>query len=172
MRRLSKMADKENFSKEEIYCSSDINSLDGVIVKSKNRSIAMLDGTAPHERDAAIPGAVDVIVSLYDFFNIEGLEKSKEEITSLIDKKNSAYQKAYDQLNISSVFHRKNKAEKLKHFDFEKAEEEATLIIRAVYSEGKRKRSVRLISAFGKEGYYTLDTLNLICDRIYSIKSE
>ncbi len=172
MRKVSKIADDSGFTKEEIYCSSDINSLDGVIIKKGNRSVAMLDGTAPHERDAVIPGAVDVIVSLYDFFDIKGLEKSKNEIISLIDKKNSAYQKAYDQLHLSSVFQRKSKAEKLKHFDFEKAEEEAALVVRAVYSEGERKRSVRLISAFSKDGYYTLDTLDLISDRIYSIKAD
>ena len=172
MKKVAQMGDKENFEVEEIYCSSDINSLDGVIIRNGERSIAVLDGTAPHERDASVPGAVDMIISLYDFFNISGLEDYKNKIRELIKNKNTAYRKAYDQLNISSVFHRKSRAEKLSFFDYERAEEEATLLIRAIYTEGERKRGVRLISAFGKDGYVSFDTLDSICKRIYSIKAD
>ena len=40
-----------------LWCSSDPDSLDGVVIKSRN--VAVVDGTAPHIVDPENPGAVD-----------------------------------------------------------------------------------------------------------------
>ena len=52
------------------HCSSDNNSLDGVVIKQAK--VALLDGTAPHVVDPKNPGAVDEILNFGDFWNVEG----------------------------------------------------------------------------------------------------
>src|SRR5690554_299380 len=47
---------------ELIHCSSDNNSLDGMVCPSLG--IAMIDGTAPHTVDPKYPGAVDEILNV------------------------------------------------------------------------------------------------------------
>ena len=45
---------------EEIYCSSDPRSLDGIIIYAEGKKIVIIDGTAPHETDAKLPGAFEI----------------------------------------------------------------------------------------------------------------
>ena len=40
---------------ESFACSSDTNSLDGAILRSGDRAIAIVDGTAPHVREQELP---------------------------------------------------------------------------------------------------------------------
>ena len=49
MKKVAEYADTMNFYNEAIYCSSDSNSLDGVIISNEKAKIAIIDGTAPHE---------------------------------------------------------------------------------------------------------------------------
>lgn len=63
---------------EYMHCSSDNNSLDGVVIPKIK--VALMDGTAPHVVDPKNPGAVDEIIHLGDFWNEEGLRKNREKI--------------------------------------------------------------------------------------------
>ena len=60
------------------HCSSDNNSLDGVVIKQAK--VALLDGTAPHVVDPKNPGAVDEILNFGDFWNVEGFTLERETI--------------------------------------------------------------------------------------------
>lgn len=55
-----------------MWCSSDPDSLDGVVLKQ--RKIAIIDATRPHMVDPVNPGAVDNIVHLGEFWNGEALK--------------------------------------------------------------------------------------------------
>ena len=169
MRRLCAFAAQEGYYHEAIFCSSDPKSLDGVIIKNGDVKIAMLDGTAPHERDAIIPGATDELVNLGVAWNCEMLEAARGKIYDLSAKKNRAYSKAYDNLATSAIFDRKIKAEIAKVFDFKAAEERINHLTRELVTEGVGKRDIRLIGAFCKSGYVRLDTLDKISSRIYSV---
>ena len=48
-------------------CSSDPNSLDGVIIPDKK--LVMLDGTPPHTLEPAFPGACEKILNFGDFWD-------------------------------------------------------------------------------------------------------
>ncbi len=65
---------------EKHYCSSDNNSLDGVVIPKAN--IALVDGTAPHIVDPKTPGAVDEIINLGEHWNEEGIVQHKQEVLS------------------------------------------------------------------------------------------
>lgn len=73
-------------------CSSDPNSLDGVILPGKKAVI--LDGTAPHVVEPKWPGVCEEIVNLGDFWNGEKLRESAEEIFEVSNKNSRLHRKA------------------------------------------------------------------------------
>ncbi len=63
------------------HCSSDNDSLDGVVIKQAR--VALLDGTAPHIVDPKNPGAVDEILNFGHFWNEAGFEIERDTIINL-----------------------------------------------------------------------------------------
>jgi hypothetical protein len=74
------------------HCSSDPDSLDGIVIDKKT---ALIDGTAPHSVDTELAGARDEIVDLGAFWDSSILRKKREQIEALSAKKREAYRKAY-----------------------------------------------------------------------------
>ena len=154
---------------EEIYCSSDPHSLDGVILSKNGRRVALLDGTAPHERDAVIPGAIDELINLGDGWDDRTLSARKGEILSLAAEKAKCYKTAYFYLSAAG----KSK-EIINHFyninfDKYKAKIRAESILNDFSSSENPKISTRLVSSFGRYGAYRLDTINLLSDKLIEI---
>ncbi|NME82550.1 PRK06851 family protein [Clostridium sp. SM-530-WT-3G] len=75
------------------HCSSDPNSLDGIVIKELN--VAILDGTSPHVVDPIHPGAVDEVINLGDSFDTSLLEPHKKEIMLLTQEISSYFNRAY-----------------------------------------------------------------------------
>ena len=58
-------------------CSSDPESLDGVILPRKK--MVLLDGTAPHVVEPSFPGICEEIINLGEFWDAEKLKKHQED---------------------------------------------------------------------------------------------
>lgn len=101
MKQIAKSAEKIGADCEYIFCSSDPDSLDGLILKKGVRRIGILDGTSPHTRCTQIPGAVDEIVNLGAFWDCSKLSPHRDRIFSLQQKKTEAYRRAYRFLRIA-----------------------------------------------------------------------
>lgn len=65
-------------------CSSDPDSLDGLIIKSIKTVI--IDGTAPHVAEPKYPGVCEQIINSGAFWNGEALRKNAEKIISLTNQ--------------------------------------------------------------------------------------
>ncbi len=169
IKKICNFAKNENLYFEAFRCSSDPNSLDGVIINKDEISIAVLDGTAPHQRDANIPGAVDELINLGAAWDKEMLIKKRKSIEKINREKNKAYHKAYEYLRFSSVFSKNIKAELERVFDYQKAEDECKKIIKELSPLKKGKAQTRLISSFSKNGYNTLQSLRNITKHYYTI---
>lgn len=91
----------KNLSVEYIHCSSDNESLDGIIIPEFN--IAFVDGTTPHATDPSIPGAVDEIVNLGSFLNGKELLKHKNQIIQINQTKTQLYKSAYRYLQAADI---------------------------------------------------------------------
>lgn len=61
-----------------MWCSSDDNSLDGIVLKE--HKVAIIDATSPHVVDPIHPGAVDSIVHLGEFWDGEALKRTKSNV--------------------------------------------------------------------------------------------
>jgi len=172
MKKIANDFKDENLSIELFRCSSDKNSLDGIIIDNTERRTAILDGTAPHERDAVIPGAVDVIVNLGDSFETDALYDAKKEIFELNREKKNSYQKAYDNLSKSSIFDNNIKAELSNNIDFGSMSYSAKEIIKLLKLTSDKDFDVRLLSSFSKDGYTSLEGFNMVDTEIYSVSGE
>ena len=81
MRKIAQEFIDRGYDVELHHCPSDPSSLDALLIKKLG--VVLLDGTSPHIVDPKNPGAVDEIVNLGEFWNVENLEKNKDEITGL-----------------------------------------------------------------------------------------
>ncbi len=99
MKKAKKCALSYDLNCEEILCSSDPDSLDGIIINTQKGKLAIIDGTAPHVRDTIIPGAVDELLDLGKYWNSKALFSCKNKITELQNQKQNAYENAYAYLS-------------------------------------------------------------------------
>ena len=66
---------------ERIHCSSDPQSLDGILLEDVHALI--LDATAPHTLDCKYPGAAEQVLSFYDTLDNSFLVSNREQILAL-----------------------------------------------------------------------------------------
>ena len=96
MKVVARHARERGYTVTEFYCSSDPASLDGIILTRKDTpTVGLLDGTAPHVREPALPGAKDEIVDLGAFWDPLALAGQRDTIRRLGQEKAAAYARAY-----------------------------------------------------------------------------
>lgn len=157
---------------EAIYCSSDINSLDGTLIEKNGARVALIDATAPHERDAKIPGAIDTILNLGEGFDEAALENQRLHILKLNQEKKSSYDSAYSYLSIIGNIDRKIRADYEKNNSCTEISEKAKDLAKANLPPSCQGKKRRLTSSFSKDGYSTLNTLSTLADSIITIKGD
>lgn len=100
MRNIGEKMLAEGLDVDFLLCSSDPDSLDGILIRSSN--IALIDGTAPHIVDPLNPGAVDCIINLGEFWDEKGIRRKKDEVLIIGDYIKACYSKAYKCLKAAS----------------------------------------------------------------------
>ena len=93
MKKVGKYFNEKGYDIEYHHCSSDNNSLDGVVIKGLN--VAILDGTSPHVVDPINPGAVDEILNMGDCWDEEGFKKYRHKIIDTNRKVGKTFKRAY-----------------------------------------------------------------------------
>ena len=78
-----------------IYCSSDVESLDGIIIPKL--SVAIVDGTAPHIIEPTVPGAIEQYVNLGIAWDIDQLKLHTDEIKALKEIISDNYEILYQE---------------------------------------------------------------------------
>jgi hypothetical protein len=168
------MADR-GFDIEFMHCSSDNNSLDGVVIPEIKAAI--LDGTAPHVVDPKNPGAVDEIINLGDFWDEDGIIKNRQEILEENRKTGRLFSRAYRYLKAAALFHEDIKIINNWALDMAKINEAAHDIIKELFNNkniskkvGKQRRLfASAITPAGLKNY--LETV-LTPDNVYAIKGK
>ena len=97
MNEVAKSAELNGFSVRYIYCSSDANSLDGIIVNELK--IAVLDGTSPHVYEPKYVGAVESFVNLAEFLDEKMLASSRKVIENISSEKKRGFERVYRNLS-------------------------------------------------------------------------
>ena len=93
MRNISEIMTDRRYDTEHIHCSSDSKSLDALVIPELK--VALLDGTAPHVIDPKVPGAVDEIINLGEYWCDSALAEKRDEIMKVSDEIRVYFQRAY-----------------------------------------------------------------------------
>ena len=98
----------KGYNVDFLKCSSDPDSLDGIVVKDKRTAI--IDGTKPHVTDPLNPGAVDEIIDLGVLIDRDKICKDREVIVGLNEEISETFEYAYGYLKCAKILlEQKNK---------------------------------------------------------------
>lgn len=95
LQEVAQAGEARGWKAERILCSSDPDSLDGVILSRGTRCIALLDATAPHLYEPRLPGVREELIDLGAFWDARRLAAAREEVEALNAQKRAAYRRAY-----------------------------------------------------------------------------
>jgi len=174
MKTVAGNAEEKGYKTEYVYCASDPQSLDGVIIPELSLSIA--DGTSPHVIEPVFPGASEKIINTGDCWDNEKLFSKGEEIrrltleNSLHHRRSSAYLSAAGKLKeenrriLSGFINREKIYSYALRFVNRELPEAAT-------SPGRKKR--RFISALSPEGkVFLTSSVKNNAHRIIGVEDE
>lgn len=119
MKKLGHVLEEKNYPVEYIHCSSDPDSLDGMICRPL--SLGMVDGTSPHVIEPTAPGAIEEYINLGIAWDIPALSQYKKEILYLQEEISACYPKAYDQFAEALCIHDEWEKIYTDHMNFKKA---------------------------------------------------
>ncbi|NLT94412.1 MAG: hypothetical protein GXW85_02585 [Clostridia bacterium] len=94
---------ERGFDVEYHNCSSDNNSIDGVVIPAIK--VALIDGTAPHIVDPKTPGAIDEIINLGEYWDEKGLRENRDEVIASRNRVSRLFKIAYSSLKEAKVIH-------------------------------------------------------------------
>ncbi|WP_409303324.1 PRK06851 family protein [Peribacillus sp. SCS-155] len=103
MKNVGKEWVARGFDVEYLHCSSDNESIDGVIIPKL--SVGIVDGTAPHVIEPKAPGAIEEYVNLGSAWDSERLAADKERIKELSAEISISFQTAYSKFAEALAIH-------------------------------------------------------------------
>ncbi len=174
MKESAVVLNNQGFDIELHHCSSDPESLDGVVFPQIG--VAMIDGTSPHVVDPRNPGAVDEILHLGDYWDEQGMRCGKTEILTLNREVGRLFHRAYQYLKAAKTIYDGQKALYSEALDQGLANKITADLMKMIFKEhpvtrkyGKIRKL--FISAITPNGYLNyLDDLIQIVPWIYAIE--
>lgn len=175
MKGLAASPDRREAVVERIHCSSDPDSLDGVLFQ--NGRCAVLDATRPHAVEPSFAGAVETIVNLLSCVDDCRLEESKEEIVEVSGLISACHKKFCELLRCANALLDSNRRLILPYVDMEKIRRTAQRIAKREFRVGKNhlpgKEQIRMLSAFTPKGLITYEeTVAALCPNCIFIADE
>ncbi len=158
IKKVAADAEKKGYETEYYYCSSDPDSLDGIILKKSGASLALVDGTAPHLYEQTTPGAVENIINLGEFWDSDSLAKRRGEIISLGRQKSLCFERAYDYLRSCGNLQKVADSLCRDVVDFCKMNSAVKRMVRALPKTREGKIIPALNDSVGMRGRIRLDT--------------
>ncbi len=101
------------------HCSSDSNSVDGVVFPAIG--VGLVDGTFPHVVDPKVPGAVDEIIWLGEFWDEDSVRANKPEILQCQKGIESVFKRAYRYLKAAQVVYEDWESVNMEAMDYGRA---------------------------------------------------
>lgn len=175
MKKIAKKAMEKGERSEIIWCSSDPNSLDAVILPNLKK--AVVDGTAPHTMDPIFPGISDTVINLCDCWNDKILKNSKTKILDLYNQNSILHKKSQNYLKAYKLIDLQNKIIFEKSIDFSSLEKYCESLIRKIFKEksslGVGCQSLRFITSITPKGILTLNkTFDLKSSKIFLLEDK
>lgn len=175
MKKIAAFAKKKGYDTELVYCSSDPQSLDALIIPELSFSIA--DGTSPHVLEPQFPGACENIINMGAFWNEKNLFKKADKIRSLTIENSLCHRRSARFLSCAGTINEDTQKLVSGFVDFERVN---SFAVRFASREtpktksgipGTKKR--RYLSAITPNGIIFLeDTIKALSSRVIAIDDE
>ncbi|UQZ33624.1 hypothetical protein C2I18_08770 [Paenibacillus sp. PK3_47] len=130
---------ERGYNIELIHCSSDKDSIDGVIIPALGAGI--VDGTAPHVIEPKAPGAVEEYVNLGEAWDSAALIGQREIIEEINRKVADAYAAAYSRFAEALNIHDEWEKIYFEHMDFGKADQLTAGMLEQLFGEAHLQKS-------------------------------
>lgn len=132
MRKFAEKAIKLNYDLEYHHCASDPSSIDVVVVPELK--VAILDGTSPHAIDPKVPGAIDEIINLGEFWDEREMIKNKDKIRNLLETNSKYYIRTYKYLSAARAIYEDIVWKNKESLDLGKRNIEIDSLLKEIYS--------------------------------------
>ncbi|WP_035663219.1 PRK06851 family protein [Halalkalibacter akibai] len=146
MKAIGEAVSRKGIDIEYLHCSSDNQSIDGVILP--NYKVGIVDGTAPHVIEPKAPGVIEDYVNLGVAWDTEKLLTHKEEILRLNKNISSTFQKAYDTFAQALKAHDDIEEIYINNMDFEEANKLTEELIKLFYGDDVANKSATVKHRF------------------------
>lgn len=166
MRGISSHFSEAGYSVEEILCSSDPKSLDGVKINSDDGYILLIDGTSPHEYDMKYPAVRDYTVDLSRHIDDKCIALKREKVVLIMKQKKKQYDFAYKNLHLAGIAYKAIRDAALPYARRTEIENLAKKLFQKI-SDRNAEIKYTAYSAFCKDGYISLDTSDREFERVY-----
>lgn len=133
MRSIGFETNEKGYDIEFFHCSSDNDSLDGLIIPGLG--VGIVDGTAPHIVDPKYPGAVDKIINLGEYWDENNLRQQKSSIIRINNEISDNFKMAYKNLNDAKIIHDEWEEIYLSAMDFTKADSITQNLLSSIFDE-------------------------------------
>jgi hypothetical protein len=170
MRTVANDAKERGVVCEYVYCSSDADSLDGVILTEGERCIALLDATAPHTYELKNPGVREDLIDLGAFWDGKKLRAYAQEIGQLNAEKQEAYRMAYRYLAAFGVMCANRDELVSPYLRTDAMEQWAERLLWDVLRGSGFSSTPALIRSIGMQGEVAFDTYFARAERIWLVE--
>jgi hypothetical protein len=133
MKKVGEYWNQEGYSIEYLHCSSDNDSIDGVLIPALK--VGIVDGTAPHVIEPHVPGVVEEYVNLGDGWDADLLRENKDSIKALTAKVSHTFETAYGLFAEALAIHDEWEEIFISNMDFSKADELTNELIEKLYGK-------------------------------------
>lgn len=169
MKTVAQAAESSGHDVELYYCSSDVRSLDGVIIRDIGACI--IDATAPHAYDCKYVGCVDTLVDAGRFLNGEKLYGKTDEIKELSEKSSNFYKSGYKCLRSAGELALELYESGKRHLDERKTQRLVARIVRPTAGK-ERSIDIRIASAHSALGITVLSQSDIKPTKAYYIEDK
>ena len=173
MKKIFNKAVDNGYSCHAVYCSSDPDSLDAVIIPELK--ISVCDGTAPHTVDPIYPGVSETIINLGECWDEKILLESKEHIITLTDCNKALHKRSSKYLFAATKTQVENDKILSTCINYQKTENYALRNIGKSLTDNKRVGNEKKIflNGYTPQGKFIFtDTINALCDKIVTVTDE
>ncbi|MDF2634162.1 MAG: hypothetical protein K0R78_1036 [Pelosinus sp.] len=146
MRKIGEELVAQGYDAEFHHCSSDNNSLDGVVIPKLK--VALIDGTAPHVVDPKLPGCIDEILPLGEYWDEQGILAHKANIMACTAEISKNYQRAYRLLRAAKYIYEDFAAINTEALDILKTNQVAHDLIEKIFNDSKKSGSGKIRKLF------------------------
>ena len=171
MRRAADRAQERGFYVEEICCSSDPDSLDGILAFDEcgREQLAVLDGTAPHVRELELAGARDEILYVGDFWSVAALTKQREAVSLDIRLRANAYRRLFRYLQAAGQCAHNASDVLFDGLDTRKLKETVAAILTEYPTGSEFEERTMIMRSIGMRGALRFSTFEQAASSVYEI---